>query len=297
MERSLHHPIKMIAGHAVTPLSLDSHTSACCNTFERQQPDRLPYTTVVMRLTLTLFGAASVAIPHVEMFFLRPVIHRQVLVSTKYSSCSSSSSRRRVTDVLIRRDAASQQANDEVVPATLTATAKESFLRNLERKRTGENMDSSALGADLAKLSSATAHGVKSIGPGTTVGNLESWRGRWRICHAPHIETLASLLLTSFPIVEYDFQSTDGRLVSHARYESSLFGSGWFNADGRVEVVKDESMKATSDNGNNIRRKEQVVRVSSDASDLWDYMHDHVCVGDTWRFFTRNQLPIVQSVS
>lgn len=226
---------------------------------------------------LTLLGAASVAIPHVEMFVLFPVIHRQVLVGTRYSSCSSSSSRCRVTDVLTRRDAGLQQVNDEVVPATSTATAKESFLSNLERKRAGENMDSSALGADLAKLSSATAHGVKSIGPGTTVGNLESWRGRWRICHAPHIETLASLLLTSFPIVEYDFQSTDGRLVSHARYESSVLGSGWFNADGRVEVVKDEPMRAATDNGNNIRRKEQVVRVSSDTSGLWGYSPSRMC--------------------
>lgn len=45
------------------------------------------------------------------------------------------------------------------------------------------------------------------------------------------------VILMNFPSVEYNFVSDDGRMVSHSRYESKVFGSGWFNADGRVVLV------------------------------------------------------------
>ncbi|CBJ30486.1 conserved unknown protein [Ectocarpus siliculosus] len=113
-----------------------------------------------------------------------------------------------------------------------TATAKKSFLRNLERKRAGEEVASSALNADLHVLGSTPTQSST-----TTVDNTRSWKGTWEICYAPHIQTLAKVILTEFPSVLYNFVSDDGRMVSHSRYESKVFGSGWFNADGRVVVL------------------------------------------------------------
>ena len=143
--------------------------------------------------------------------------------------------------------------------------AKESFLRNLERKRAGEDVPRSVLDANLARLGSIPAHDSSTTAAvTTTVDNLESWRGRWRICHAPHIDTLGGLILTSFPNVEYNFRSSDGRMVSHSRYESKVFGSGWFNADGRVVPLKQqvkEEPRAGNGIGGVVRQKEQVVQV------------------------------------
>lgn len=41
--------------------------------------------------------------------------------------------------------------------------------------------------------------------------------------------------------------SDDGRMVSHSRYESKVFGSGWFNADGRVVVVPPSASDSDGD--------------------------------------------------
>ena len=148
--------------------------------------------------------------------------------------------------------------------------AKESFLRNLERKRAGEDIPSSVLDADLARLGSLPEHDLPTTAAAaaatttTTVDNLESWRGRWRICHAPHIDTLGGLILTSFPHVEYNFQSSDGRMISHSRYESKLFGSGWLNADGRVVPLKQQKKEPRAGGvvGDVVRQKaEEVVQV------------------------------------
>lgn len=113
-----------------------------------------------------------------------------------------------------------------------SSTAKERFIGNLERKRAGEDVPSSVLGGDLSLLS--TAFGRNQA---TDPRNPPSWRGKWEICYAPHIETLGKVIFTKFGSVQYNFDADDGRMVSHAGYENALFGSGWFNADGRVVPV------------------------------------------------------------
>lgn len=64
------------------------------------------------------------------------------------------------------------------------------------------------------------------------------------------------MIWTEFPSVLYNFVSDDGRMVSHSRYESKVFGSGWFNADGRVVVL------SASDGGTS-EAPQQTVQVSS----------------------------------
>lgn len=113
-----------------------------------------------------------------------------------------------------------------------SSTAKERFLSNLERKRAGEDVRS-ALSADLSLLSRESAGRNQAIDP----RKPPSWRGKWEICYAPHIETLGKVILTKFGSVQYNFVAEDGRMVSHAEYENAVFGSGWFNADGRVVPV------------------------------------------------------------
>lgn len=152
--------------------------------------------------------------------------------------------------------------------------AKDIFLRNLERKQAGDEVSSSELDANIASLMAEVDRTGLPSPPGTTtlVGNLQSWRGRWRICHAPHIEALGKILLTSFPIVDYYFPSEDGRMLSNARYESAVFGSGWLNADGRIEKLGDDSSVAASSSVKEneqggagdtaVHRKGQVVKVT-----------------------------------
>lgn len=122
--------------------------------------------------------------------------------------------------------------------------AKDAFLRNLERKRAGKSVPNKVLDTDISNLvrqSSTTKEGRYSW---TTVADLPSWRGTWKISHAPHIETLGALLFSSFPSVEYHFTTNDGRMVSQVRYESGLFGSGWLSADGRVVPLPAEASEA-----------------------------------------------------
>lgn len=69
-------------------------------------------------------------------------------------------------------------------------------------------------------------------------------------------QTREQVILTEFPSVLYNFVSDDGRMVSHSRYESKVFGSGWFNADGRVVVLP------ASEGGTN-EASRQTVQVSS----------------------------------
>lgn len=124
---------------------------------------------------------------------------------------------------------------EEVSAAEGRSSAKQRFLRNLERKRGGEDVPSSVLDADLTLLRSPG--GGANAATTTAVTAVDSWRGKWEICYAPHIETLGKVILTKFGTVEYIFDADDGRMVSHAGYESKVFGSGWFNADGRVVPV------------------------------------------------------------
>lgn len=123
--------------------------------------------------------------------------------------------------------AAATEGGGRGVPTAGSSAAKQSFLGNLERKRAGEDVRSS-LGADLAVLSKAGR---------SQVTDSESWRGNWEICYAPHLETLGKVILTKFGSVQYNFVSDSGQMVSHAQFENPLFGSGWFNADGRVVTV------------------------------------------------------------
>lgn len=115
--------------------------------------------------------------------------------------------------------------------------AKEVFLQNLERKRAGEDVPISVLNSDVSNLLRKSQTTEESRYSWTTVTDLPSWRGTWKICHAPHIDTLGGLLACSFPSVEYHFTADDGRMVSHSHYESPLFGSGWLSADGRVVAI------------------------------------------------------------
>lgn len=128
--------------------------------------------------------------------------------------------------------------------------AKDIFLENLERKRAGDEVSSSELDSNIASLIAEVDRTSLPSSPGTLVGNLQSWRGRWRICHAPHIEALGKVLFTAFPIVDYYFPSEDGRMLSNARYESVVFGSGWLNADGRIEKLDDGSPVTASSSVN-----------------------------------------------
>lgn len=124
---------------------------------------------------------------------------------------------------------ATAEGGDREGPAASSSVAKERFLGNLERKRAGEDVHSSVLDADLSLL--VGRH------QSTDPRQPPSWRGAWQISYAPHIETLGKVILTKFGSVQYIFDSDDGFMVSHAGYENAVFGSGWFNADGRVVPV------------------------------------------------------------
>lgn len=91
--------------------------------------------------------------------------------------------------------AAAATASEEAPPGGSrgTAATKERFLRNLERRRAGDDVPSSVLDVDLGLLSTTATAGGAHDSTGTTVENLRSWRGKWEICYAPHIETLGKV--------------------------------------------------------------------------------------------------------
>ncbi len=53
--------------------------------------------------------------------------------------------------------------------------------------------------------------------------------------------------MTEFSSVEYNFVSEDGKMVSNAAYNSKVFGSGWFNADGKVVAMEGNGVKKDQD--------------------------------------------------
>lgn len=169
-----------------------------------------------------------------------PYLYPQPLLAESKARSPS----RRLHDVTNRAHAGTTAINN-------IREAKDVFLQNLERKRAGDEVSSSELDANIASLIAEVDRTSLPSPPGTTtlVDNLQSWRGRWRICHAPHIEALRKVLFTAFPIVDYYFPSEDGRILSNARYESVVFGSGWLNADGRIEKLDDGSSVNTSEQG------------------------------------------------
>ena len=64
-------------------------------------------------------------------------------------------------------------------------------------------------------------------------GNVQ---GTWRVVHAPHIDTLSSIALTTFDPIEYRI-SADGGIASYVRYNSKIFGAGWLCTDGTIANV------------------------------------------------------------
>ncbi|CAM9975587.1 unnamed protein product [Choristocarpus tenellus] len=103
--------------------------------------------------------------------------------------------------------------------------AKVSFLKSIED---GEEVESALAALLFAKNASTFIH------EGDVASEYDRWLGQWVVCHAPHIVTLGKLLLTSFN-VEYNFHP-GGRMSSFSQYQSTLFGRGWLNADGRVAI-------------------------------------------------------------
>lgn len=70
--------------------------------------------------------------------------------------------------------------------------------------------------------------------PPTIPGDLSSpARGVWKVAYAPHIEKVRPLV--RFDPILYDFVD-DGRLESHVRYESKIFGTGWLSTRGIFET-------------------------------------------------------------
>ncbi|CAM9955500.1 unnamed protein product [Discosporangium mesarthrocarpum] len=117
------------------------------------------------------------------------------------------------------------------VQATTLTEAKGNFLQILKRKEEREKVEEGDIDSTLKVL--------LRVGRSEGIDKPDTWKGRWVVCHAPHIVTLGKLLLTSFD-VEYNFY-TDGRMASFSEYQSPLFGRGWLNADGRVVEAKGDS--------------------------------------------------------
>lgn len=172
--------------------------------------------------------------------------HTTAATAARHIRIAADTSRRHLSSSLPVKGAVGEK---ESSTAESRATAKQRFLHNLERKRAGESVPSSALSADLALLHTPSRGGevrAHDAATTTTVTATASWRGKWEICYAPHIETLSKLILTKFDTVEYVFDADDGRMVSHAGFESKVFGSGWFNADGRVVRVPPPASATTA---------------------------------------------------
>eukprot|EP00903_Cladosiphon_okamuranus_P014906 g13803.t1 len=180
--------------------------------------------------SLTLVALTVLARGYALLFPPNPVPHHVPAGIVRHQAPDTSrvatGATNRQHNTLVAAAAATEGGGGRVSAAGSSA-AKESFLGNLERRRAGEDVRSS-LDADLSRLSKAGRN---------QVSESASWRGKWQICYAPHIETLGGVIFTKFGRVQYDFVSDSGKMVSHAEYENPLFGSGWFNADGRVVQV------------------------------------------------------------
>ena len=68
------------------------------------------------------------------------------------------------------------------------------------------------------------------------ITNFADAAGTWRVVHAPHIDTLSKLGLTTFNPIEYRI-SADGEIASFVRYESAIVGNGWLCTDGTIANV------------------------------------------------------------
>lgn len=222
-----------------------------CNPAEKGNGRRGEVLAHVVRLRFLLGFFFVVANAHlgllsVDAFVCRPAPVRWTnrLVAPTFTNTRSGGTRYTKGGARYSQHIVSSAKETQAATISTSSTrqdAKDTFLRNLDRKGAGESIPTRVLNtdvSDLVRLSHNTDEGRYSW---TTVGDLASWRGTWKICHAPHIETLGGLLATSFPSVEYDFTADDGRMVSHSRYESPLFGSGWLNADGRIVDISPPS--------------------------------------------------------
>lgn len=182
--------------------------------------------------SLTLVVLLALAPGYALLFPPNPVQHHVTagIVRRVHDTAGASTTATKKQHTIVAA-AAATEGGGRGARAAVSSTAKERFLGNLERKRAGEDVRS-VLGADLSLLSTPAERNQA-----TDTRKPPSWRGKWEICYAPHIETLGKVILTKFGSVQYNFVSDDGRMVSHAGYENAVFGSGWFNADGRVVVV------------------------------------------------------------
>lgn len=84
-----------------------------------------------------------------------------------------------------------------------------------------------------AELGDAVSALVADSTPPAAV-NFGPTSGTWHVVHAPHIDTLSSLLLTRFDPIEYRLDG--GEIASYVRYRSKLpfVGDGWLCTSGTI---------------------------------------------------------------
>jgi hypothetical protein len=112
--------------------------------------------------------------------------------------------------------------------------------------------DDAALGDAISELL------AQSPFPGSQV-NFPRTAGTWQVVHAPHIDTLSKVALTSFDTIDYVLDGRGG-ITSNVRYSSPVLGSGFLCTDGtiandpdgdtaRVRIVWDRIWWAPRDEG------------------------------------------------
>ena len=70
-----------------------------------------------------------------------------------------------------------------------------------------------------------------TVSPGSTKSFSKFAPGTWRIVYAPHISTMGKLAQGSFDPVLYILEP-NGEMISHARYDFPIIGSGWLSVSG-----------------------------------------------------------------
>ncbi|KAG5181998.1 hypothetical protein JKP88DRAFT_320327 [Tribonema minus] len=120
-----------------------------------------------------------------------------------------------------------------VIPPSDAAVLSDAGARRLAKQafedalRSGVNSDIDDAIRVLCELNPTPAPGLAT----------QAAKGRWVVCHAPHIAAGGILLQTKF-VPEYWFDG-QGNTSSYVKFTSSIFGSGWLNADGIVYSADD----------------------------------------------------------
>ncbi len=106
-----------------------------------------------------------------------------------------------------------------------------------------------------AQLQDAVDVLLSSGSPGTFENpgsaTISDGTGQWRTVHAPHINRMSSILGTKFsisytlttPPSDKSATAQPPQFYSNVRYESSLFGSGWLSASGRLFSNENDSVE------------------------------------------------------